>query len=181
MHRYSLNGFPHHIHRGDWFGGKIVGLVRIALAQDLILNVYATHIHAEYNREDDLYLPHRVVQAYELSQFVNATAGGGQISIVLGDLNLEPEDLGLRLILANTGLKDAWAARKDPFLPEGVPSTGNTSDLASNSYTAPFYARTRPEGKRIDYVLFGSSGNSVANVRRCFQTLAKIPGSNIDE
>ncbi|KAJ1361459.1 hypothetical protein KIN20_020719 [Parelaphostrongylus tenuis] len=25
--RYSLNGFAHHIHRGDWFGGKVVGLV----------------------------------------------------------------------------------------------------------------------------------------------------------
>ncbi|EYC35244.1 hypothetical protein Y032_1102g3606, partial [Ancylostoma ceylanicum] len=23
-HRYSLNGFAHHIHRGDWFGGKVM-------------------------------------------------------------------------------------------------------------------------------------------------------------
>ena len=23
MFRYSLNGFAHHVHRGDWFGGKV--------------------------------------------------------------------------------------------------------------------------------------------------------------
>ncbi|ETN75632.1 endonuclease/exonuclease/phosphatase family protein [Necator americanus] len=94
-HRYSLNGFAHHIHRGDWFGGKVVGLVELEVGE-IRVNFYTTHLHAEYDRENDLYLPHRTSQSFELSQFVRHTAHGADIVIVTGDLNMEPEDLGLR-------------------------------------------------------------------------------------
>uniref|UniRef100_A0A914QZY4 Uncharacterized protein n=1 Tax=Panagrolaimus davidi TaxID=227884 RepID=A0A914QZY4_9BILA len=43
IHRYSLNGFPHHIHRGDWFGGKVVGLAEI-IGEGYRLCVYTTHV-----------------------------------------------------------------------------------------------------------------------------------------
>jgi sphingomyelin phosphodiesterase 2 len=66
-------------------------------------------IHAEYNRDNDLYLSHRLVQAYELSQFVRHTSVSADLSILMGDLNLEPVDLGYRLVLANAALSDAWA------------------------------------------------------------------------
>ncbi len=45
MHRYSLNGFAHHVHRGDWFGGKVVGMVRIKL-NGFLLNFYSSHVSA---------------------------------------------------------------------------------------------------------------------------------------
>uniref|UniRef100_A0A8R1DQ33 sphingomyelin phosphodiesterase n=1 Tax=Caenorhabditis japonica TaxID=281687 RepID=A0A8R1DQ33_CAEJA len=67
--RYSLNGFAHHIHRGDWFGGKVVGLCEIEIDRDIRVNFYTTHLHAEYDRENDLYLPHRTSQSFELAQF----------------------------------------------------------------------------------------------------------------
>ncbi|VDN50385.1 unnamed protein product [Dracunculus medinensis] len=83
MHRYSLNGFAHHIHRGDWFGGKVVGMVEISF-HDCRINFYNTHLHAEYNRMNDLYLPHRLSQAVELSQFIKYTSKGADLVILTG-------------------------------------------------------------------------------------------------
>jgi len=65
-------------------------------------------IHAEYNRANDEYLAHRVAQSFSLAQFVRFTSARAQLTLVCGDLNLEPTDLGLRLIRENTGLGDCW-------------------------------------------------------------------------
>ena len=60
---------------------------------DLMLNVYVTHLHANYsekyevNQFSDIYLAHRVSQLYELAQFVRQTSDSSDISILLGDLN----------------------------------------------------------------------------------------------
>jgi sphingomyelin phosphodiesterase 2 len=43
-HKYSLNGYPHRIFNGDWFGGKLVGLAKIQY-HGLIVNVYTTHVN----------------------------------------------------------------------------------------------------------------------------------------
>ncbi|MFH4984028.1 hypothetical protein AB6A40_010737 [Gnathostoma spinigerum] len=83
MHRYSLNGFAHHIHRGDWFGGKLVGMAEIII-EGYRISVLTTHLHAEYNRKNDLYLPHRVSQALELSQFVKHISRGSDATILTG-------------------------------------------------------------------------------------------------
>nr|XP_025967669.1 sphingomyelin phosphodiesterase 2 [Dromaius novaehollandiae] len=69
LYRYSLNGYPYMLQHGDWFCGKSVGLVVIKIS-GIVFNVYVTHLHAEYCREKDAYLPHRVVQAWELAQFI---------------------------------------------------------------------------------------------------------------
>lgn len=42
-HRFSLNGYPHQIHRGDWFGGKLVGLAVLDY-NGIKINVYVTHV-----------------------------------------------------------------------------------------------------------------------------------------
>ncbi|KAK6017407.1 hypothetical protein OSTOST_17074 [Ostertagia ostertagi] len=122
-HRYSLNGFAHHIHRGDWFGGKVVGLVEIEIGE-IRVNFYATHLHAEYNRRS---------QSFELSQFVRHTAHGADVVIVVGDFNMEPEDLGFSQC-------------------RGV-AHGGTCDRPDNCYTEQKF-RENDESKRIDYILF---------------------------
>lgn len=43
FHQWSLNGYIHKIHHGDWFGGKGVGLCKIAFHQYTI-NVYSAHV-----------------------------------------------------------------------------------------------------------------------------------------
>lgn len=42
-HSFSLNGYFHQIHRGDWLGDKLVGLVTIDYF-DVLINVYVTHV-----------------------------------------------------------------------------------------------------------------------------------------
>ncbi|XP_011331930.1 putative neutral sphingomyelinase isoform X2 [Ooceraea biroi] len=132
FHRWPLNGYVHKIHHGDWFGGKGVGLCKIKL-------------HAEYNRENDEYMAHRVLQAFDTAQFVRMTSGGADAVILAGDLNTEPQDLAYRIICGVAGLTDAC--------PNSASHIG-TNECANNSYTSSKLARRRPEGKRIDHVLY---------------------------
>uniref|UniRef100_F1L466 sphingomyelin phosphodiesterase n=1 Tax=Ascaris suum TaxID=6253 RepID=F1L466_ASCSU len=170
MHRYSLNGFAHHIHRGDWFGGKVVGMVQLEIGTYRI-NFYATHLHAEYDRENDLYLPHRLSQAFELSQFVKHTSHAADLTILTGDFNLEPDDLGYRLIVDNANLIDAWLARPNKSGCE----TGMTCDRPDNCYTARNLKQPNPAGKRLDYIMY-KCGKSDVDLVMCENRLGRIPG-----
>ncbi|CAI5438893.1 unnamed protein product [Caenorhabditis angaria] len=185
-HRYSLNGFAHHIHRGDWFGGKVVGLVELEVG-DIRVNFYSTHLHAEYDRENDLYLPHRTSQSFELSQFVRHTARGADVVIVTGDLNMEPCDLGFRLILTQAKLFDAWRMSHEVGVGDGDEleglnkcrgiGRGGTCDRPDNSYTKKAL-KDVDESKRIDYVLF-KSGRCNVKLEECEITLNQIPNDTI--
>ncbi|VDD92119.1 unnamed protein product [Enterobius vermicularis] len=170
MHRYSLNGFAHHIHRGDWFGGKVVGMVELE-AEKYRINFYTTHLHAEYNRENDLYLPHRLSQAFELSQFVKHTSCGADVVILTGDFNLEPEDLGYRVIVNNAQLKDAWLYRPD----KDDRDWGTTCDRPDNCYTPNIKELLKSKGKRLDYIMY-KGVNASLTLTTCENRLNKVPG-----
>ncbi|XP_065603572.1 sphingomyelin phosphodiesterase 2 isoform X2 [Cyrtonyx montezumae] len=107
LYQYSLNGYPYMLQHGDWFCGKSVGLVIVRIAE-ITVNIYVTHLHAEYSREKDAYLPHRVVQAWELAQFIRHTAKAADVVLLGGDLNMHPGDVGIRLLRSWTGLRDAF-------------------------------------------------------------------------
>lgn len=64
-------------------------------------------MHAEYN-ESKQYLPHRTVQSYQLSQFIQHLTQPTDAVIVCGDMNCEPSQLCYRVIKDVTGLVDAW-------------------------------------------------------------------------
>ncbi|XP_014479972.1 PREDICTED: putative neutral sphingomyelinase isoform X2 [Dinoponera quadriceps] len=154
FHKWPLNGYVHKIHHGDWFGGKGVGLCKIKI-RDMFVNIYVVHLHAEYNRENDEYKAHRVLQAFDTAQFVRMTSGGADAVILTGDLNTEPQDLAYRIIRGVAGLTDAC--------PNSVSHIG-TNECANNSYTTSKIARTRPEGKRIDYILYLDSSAIKAEI-----------------
>ncbi len=63
--------------------------------------------HADYNETDE-YITHRVVQAYELSQFIKHTSEGCDAVIVGGDFNFKPEHPAFQMALANSNLQDSW-------------------------------------------------------------------------
>jgi len=86
-------------------------MAEILFNQQLKISFYTTHLHAEYNRENDLFLPHRISQCFEMSQFIRHTSRGSDIVIVVGDFNLEPNDLGCHLIKNMAQLHDAWESR----------------------------------------------------------------------
>ncbi|VDK85403.1 unnamed protein product [Litomosoides sigmodontis] len=162
MHRFTLNGFAHHIHRGDWFGGKGVGLVEIEIEQYRI-NFYAAHLHAEYDSNKDLYLPHRLAQAFELAQFVKHTSYSANALILAGDFNIESDNLAYDLIMKNANLKDAWIQK-----PNKCDDCGATFERLDNCYTPQRLKnkKTHGNGKRLDYIMYGS-GRSKIELKLC--------------
>nr|XP_040058892.1 sphingomyelin phosphodiesterase 2 isoform X1 [Gasterosteus aculeatus aculeatus]XP_040058893.1 sphingomyelin phosphodiesterase 2 isoform X1 [Gasterosteus aculeatus aculeatus] len=148
LYRYSLNGYPYMVQHGDWFGGKAVGMAVLKLG-GLTANVYVTHLHAEYSRDKDSYLPHRVVQAWELQQFVRHTSAAADVVILGGDLNMHPQDLGSRLLMSYTGLRDSYLESAE-F--DGC-EDGMTL-IADNPFIGKGSMGPLEKGIRIDYILF---------------------------
>uniref|UniRef100_UPI00358E65F8 sphingomyelin phosphodiesterase 2 isoform X2 n=2 Tax=Myxine glutinosa TaxID=7769 RepID=UPI00358E65F8 len=166
LYQYSLNGYPFMLHHGDWFGGKSVGLVVLNLS-GIIVNAYVTHLHAEYSREKDAYHPHRILQAWELGQFVRHTSQVADIVLLGGDLNMHPDDLGNRLLRSLTGLRDSFIEADSYEGPEG----GCTS-IPQNSFTSKHEFNSFPQGIRIDYILFKGSDKYSINCRALQTTQA---------
>ncbi|XP_055343474.1 putative neutral sphingomyelinase [Paramacrobiotus metropolitanus] len=174
-HRYSLNGYAHKVWHGDWFGGKVAGLCKI-VHKGLRINLYATHVHAEYDREADTYLAHRIVQAYELSQFIRCTnAADDDINIVAGDFNFEPTDLGYQIVTQFAELKDSCTFA----LPAGDAAEVNTCNTPDNVYSICEGKHDKvPRGKRIDFVMFGQvGGRTKVQCSESRTVLNRIPDS----
>nr|XP_003466089.2 sphingomyelin phosphodiesterase 2 [Cavia porcellus] len=148
QHVYTLNGYPYMIHHSDWFCGKAVGLLVLHLS-GLVLNVYVTHLHAEYSRQKDVYLTHRVAQAWELAQFIHHTSKKADVVLLCGDLNMHPKDLGCRLLKEYTGLLDAYLKAQDFQGPEDGYTMVKQNCYVRQQDLSPF-----PFGIRIDYVLY---------------------------
>lgn len=165
LYRYSLNGYPYMAHHGDWFGGKAVGMAVLHLG-NLTANVYVTHLHAEYCRDKDSYLPHRVVQAWELQQFIRHTSAGADVVILGGDLNMHPQDLGNRLLRTATGLRDSYLeTAKFDGCDNGV-TLITDNPFTDKKELAPF-----DKGIRIDYILF--KGSSKVDIYCDFMSTTK--------
>ncbi|XP_034952401.1 putative neutral sphingomyelinase [Chelonus insularis] len=169
FHKWSLNGYAHKIHHGDWFGGKGVGLCRLKV-NDANINVYVAHLHAEYNPQHDEYSAHRVLQAFDMAQFIRMTERGADAVILGGDLNTSPNDLAYRIICGVAGLADACSTINNDI---------GTNECANNSYTPQRVARKFPQGKRIDHILYLGSQNYKVEVISCQQPFPKrIPNKN---
>uniref|UniRef100_A0A8D0L9Q6 Sphingomyelin phosphodiesterase 2 n=1 Tax=Sphenodon punctatus TaxID=8508 RepID=A0A8D0L9Q6_SPHPU len=173
LYQYSVNGYPYMIQHGDWFCGKSVGLVVIKI-REIIFNVYVTHLHAEYCRDRDAYLPHRVVQAWELAQFIQHTAKGADVVLLGGDLNMHPEDVGIRLLRGWTGLRDSFA-HTEKF--EGC-KDGCTL-VPDNCFTNKKEMRWFPQGIRIDYVLYQALSHYTITCESLVTTTGTAPGKDV--
>jgi len=167
MHQYSLNGYVHKVFHADFMGAKALNGA-ILEKSGLRVAVFTTHLHAEYDHDNDEYLAHRVAQAYELSEVIRWAYKSTDCVILGGDLNLQPWNLGYRLILANAGLKDAWS---ECGMTEGgsKDEDGSTCDIRSNTYVDAKDLLKRPNGQRIDYILYrdgdGKRSTSCASCR----------------
>ncbi|NXI65215.1 NSMA phosphodiesterase, partial [Anseranas semipalmata] len=173
LYQYSLNGSPYMFQHGDWFCGKSVGLVVIKIS-GIVFNIYVTHLHAEYCREKDAYLPHRVVQAWELVQFIRHTAKAADVVLLGGDLNMHPEDVGIRLLRCWTGLRDAFTEAKH-F--EGC-EDGCTL-IPNNRFTIKSELQPFPLGIRIDYILYKAVSSFTVKCEELKTTTGTAPGMDI--
>ncbi|GAB1295058.1 Sphingomyelin phosphodiesterase 2 [Apodemus speciosus] len=167
QHVYALNGYPYMFYHGDWFCGKSVGLLVLRLS-GLVLNAYVTHLHAEYSRQKDIYLAHRVAQAWELAQFIQChTSKNADVVLLCGDLNMHPRDLGCCLLKEWTGLRDAFVETED-----FKGSDDGCTMVPKNCYVSQQDLGPFPLGIRIDYVLYkAGSGFHI-----CCKTLKTTTG-----
>lgn len=170
-YRFSLNGYAHKVFHGDWFGGKGVGMCVIQYKEYRIC-LFCTHLHAEYNETNDEYLAHRVSQAFEMSQLIKMTGTSYLCDFVIaaGDFNLQPTDLGYKILRENAQLQDSWLQLNKET------NAGRTCDIPSNSFATPSSLKTSPHGKRLDYILYRNNEGTSVEVLDCQVTLGKIPG-----
>lgn len=73
-------------------------------------------LHAEYSHDNDIYLVHRVTQAWQLSQYVNLTSGDADLSIVAGDFNAAPDDISSQIVRHNSSLYDSYEERENKVI-----------------------------------------------------------------
>ena len=172
FHEFSLNGYPHKLLHGDWFGGKGLGICQIDYL-GFNIHLFTSHYHANYSPLNDVYLGHRIVHSVESAQWIKLSSSSADLTIYAGDLNTEPEEVPYQIVRYVTPLSDAWVEANGA---EG----GETSETPSNSYTARSALRACPTGKRIDYILYSPGPNIQADTLACVLPLRdRIPGKNI--
>ncbi|CAL8135985.1 unnamed protein product [Orchesella dallaii] len=173
FHQWAVNGYIHKIQHGDWFGGKGIGMVEVD-HRGLTINLYTTHLHAEYDRTNDEYLAHRVTQAFDTAQFISVTSKHADVVIVGGDLNTEPGDLAYRLIVHTAQLRDAC---NEVSLESSAKEVMNTCETATNSYSSPNSLKLNPFGKRIDYIAYKGGSNVNVSALSCETSWPdRVPG-----
>ncbi|XP_066522134.1 sphingomyelin phosphodiesterase 2 [Hoplias malabaricus] len=170
FYKYTLNGYPYMAHHGDWFGGKAVGKILLNIS-GLVVHVFVTHLHAEYCREQDSYLPHRVVQAWELQNFIRHTSAGADVVVLGGDLNMHPTDLGIRLLQSYTGLKDCF---NETAYFDGCEQ--GFTHITDNPFTLKQELVPFGGGIRIDYVFYKGSEKVDVSCESLSTTKGTIPG-----
>jgi len=161
FHHFGLNGYPHRLTHGDWFGGKGLGVGQIDF-KGFNIHIFTSHYHATYNYNPlkDIYLGHRVVHGVESAQWIKLSSSSADLTIYAGDFNNEPKDVPYQIVRYVTPLQDAWV---DANGPEG----GETSETPANSYTPRSALKESPDGKRIDYILYMTGPNIEAETISC--------------
>ncbi|XP_023170648.2 putative neutral sphingomyelinase [Drosophila hydei] len=152
FHAWSVNGYFHRIQHADWFGGKGVGLCRI-LIKDQIVHLYNAHLHAEYDNDNDEYKTHRVIQAFDTAQFIEATRGTSVLQILAGDLNTQPQDIPYKVLLLTSKMTDSCAS-----------DSLRTNECSRNSYTSSRALIKNPLGIRIDHIFVRGADNIKADI-----------------
>ncbi|NXY06761.1 NSMA phosphodiesterase, partial [Pteruthius melanotis] len=171
LYQYSLNGYPYMVKQGVCWVGSRAG-VSVGITAPLLS--FSLQLHAEYCREKDAYLPHRLVQAWELAQFIRHTSKAADVVLLGGDLNMHPEDVGIRLLRGWTGLRDAFAeARRFEGCKNGCTLVPNNC-FTDKAELLPF-----PLGIRIDYVLYKAISSFTVKCDELKTTTGPAPGTDI--
>jgi len=172
FHEFALNGYPHKLLHGDWFGGKGLGICQIDY-KGFNIHLFTSHYHANYSPKDDVYLGHRIVHSVESAQWIKLSSSSADLTVYAGDFNTEPCEVPYQIVKHVTPLTDAWVEANGA---EG----GETSETPGNSYTARSALKSCPGGKRIDYIMYSPGPNISAETVSCLLPLQeRIPGKNI--
>lgn len=148
FYRFRLGGESENIQRGDYYGGKGIGLTSIQTPEDGLINVFNSHTHAQYDpAEDNRFAIFTDSNLYEAARFIQ---GYSTAPVILcGDLNTRPGQGGYRIITALGHLTDAYTALH--------PNDAGTTYDPDN----PYSDTSIPE--RLDYILL--RGLRVQNIK----------------
>lgn len=117
-------------------------------------------------------MTHRVIQAFDTAQFLENTRGDCSLQVLAGDLNTEPGDLAYRVLLSTSKMKDSFYQKPSPY--------SGTHEYVYNTYTSGEISKKKPEGIRIDYVLYRAHTDIECEVEDYeLPYLEKIPDLNI--
>ena len=204
-HEFSMNGYPTAFWHGDWFASKGIGVCQIRFGSKNLeeksakssmfdVHLYISHYHANYDPNDDRYLGHRVLHAFESAQWVNLTSSSADLIIYAGDFNTEPESLPYRILCCLGSLKDTWQQYTENICDGDVRKTRNgccTSESLINSFTpiptsstcrgnsSSSEAILQIEGKRIDYIMYRVGRNIEVDILSCSLPLPdRVPNEN---
>lgn len=136
---FTATGKPQRIFDGDWYAGKGIGAVRIRHPRAGSVDIFDTHLIADYSPNDydsDWYKAHRATQLYELVRHVDRTSSPGAFTIVLGDFNTQPiEDAYMSLIRSHDlytphrrPLRNVW---RDVAMQKGRETSNSNAVLGS--------------------------------------------------
>lgn len=135
--RFTLCGSPERFWHGDFFTGKGVGGVRLRIPDGNgdngeYVDIYNTHLHAEYNFHRDSYIAHRITQWQELAEFVEDSSLPSHVTIIAGDLNTEEKEIPYRMVIG----EDCCSRYQDSQLYDGWKLLHGDSDSFSGSNNA---------------------------------------------
>jgi sphingomyelin phosphodiesterase 2 len=107
FYRFRMSGKPLDIAHGDYYAGKGIGFTRINTSDGRV-DVYNCHTHAQYEYQiDNEYAVYNETNLYEAARFIHANSRKCP-SILCGDLNTRPEQLGYKIITKMGNLSDAY-------------------------------------------------------------------------
>jgi len=172
FHEFSLNGYPHKLMHGDWFGGKGLGVCQVDYG-GLRINLFVSHFHANYNPLSDQYRGHRTVQAVEAAQWIKLASASADLTLYAGDFNVRPDEIPYQVVRHLVPLRDCWVEVNGE-------AGGETSETPGNSWTARSSLRQHPAGQRIDYILYRAGPNMTCHTMQCGLALPdRVPGKEI--
>lgn len=163
-HPFALNGYPHKILHGDWWGSKGLAVCRTT-RHGIPFTLINLHFHALYDHKNDTYVHHRAVQAYEAAQLLRFGRASEDVVIFSGDLNCTQTDFAYRLVKHNGALIDSYI--DSPVKTPG--SNGESNETPANSYTSVKTLMDNPCGHRIDYIFYQSSQAYKVKTKVCDQ------------
>jgi hypothetical protein len=125
-----------------------------------IVDIFVTHLHANYSnhysnysksylspdthlhKTSDIYLAHRIAQAYELARYIASMRDPHHLCLLAGDINAPPYDICVHIIQKVGNLHDSFAACNPG-------KAGYTCGARDNT----FFARMHQEADELKHML----------------------------
>lgn len=142
--------------QADYYAAKGIGLTRIQSPWGE-LDFYNLHAVAQYEVDLlDRFAAHRASNMYESALFINAHSAQ-HAAIVTGDFNINPMQLGYRLITSLTGLQDTYTALH--------PGHAGHTVTHQNMYSVGYVGGI--DGERVDYVCIRDGADLSLAAQQC--------------